>query len=1159
MSSSVVAVQPLGPVESTSVLRTGARRRSMLAANSVLGDLFCLGGDRLLRMYNPKAGKLRCVQQLRPQLVDSSFLRATPDFWSQPAHEQHRLISEAHGARTLDIPHEVVAIELHESAGLVALVGVHRVSILVLPPAASLSAPPDAADELGALLGQLGLGEYGAGLREHGYDHVGSLLRMNSDERHAMTQTIGMRPGHAQTLLMHLDGRLPPTAAVSADDTTDSGRVIPCWATALPLASHGGLTPAKDEARAAVSAPFGQPTPIAPSTTAAANNPRRCSFGAPMTAATARHSPTPSLSSSIGSQNKGAFRQPAPNPVVTRAEGAPYASPGPALVAAAGVTVVQVGWHPLGDAHLAVLLSDGTFHLFDTSSDTLAPCLTLVVPRRAAQLTPREPPPRMPTSGGVDGPADGASPIGFGFGGVAQLGWTSLCAFFGTAAGDVYVACPVLPTGRRAAHHLTALAPSLEAALDDVDHSDDGVNANSIAASRAWLRRRTAAHTAAATSEAAQAIVSRPPSGGDPPVRMQGPLRFDGEASTPACRAISLLCIPLPGGLVGVLMGLEDHSVLIGMLTAAPLPGWADGSPLAQSGGPYVPTISLGSPTPASRHPRPSLGGITPAPLGGIATPAPSSGMRGAPKTEGRIPMRGAINEDRKAARASLGGRAASPNKDSPQSQSQEPPSPAGTPAGGEGAGEGAGCELTGGAALIALSRARLEPYADEGAAARSEDEPLRWMHLTADKVVIGRILVHASSGALHLLELPWLYDWALFLQAAADDPSPPPVPPAESAAQVLLAIGPSPSGASGVATAFPAASPTHTSHPDARFRKGAGVVGIAALRDPALGDSVFAMTNDGKCTKVQMELVPLASSAAAGAGAVAAVDAAGDNAVEREHTRAIHQLSHRKSEADSVADQMAWARSKAELADAAPADVLSSFERALTTLAGPGSKLREWGSLAEESATRLERLEKQTGTQPGIEKALGVDLTNVDSELVMLAHKARLAAAVQDNLEARTKALRAVLRQPTLWPAGGLSVEEERQHRELLALRDRVLEGQRMMHELIAAKQGQHATGAPAGGPMPTGAARKPPVARVPTFGAGGISLGSLGQGIDPSGLDLGDGGEDDEDADLDEENAELLQQDALLQRLVSSMRRAKQQGEEALALVQAAAAQYE
>ena len=66
----------------------------------------------LIRMYNPKGagGQLRCVQVLRPQLLDEAFLRSSPDFWERPATEQVQLVAEAFGpGRSLELPYEVVA------------------------------------------------------------------------------------------------------------------------------------------------------------------------------------------------------------------------------------------------------------------------------------------------------------------------------------------------------------------------------------------------------------------------------------------------------------------------------------------------------------------------------------------------------------------------------------------------------------------------------------------------------------------------------------------------------------------------------------------------------------------------------------------------------------------------------------------------------------------------------------------------------------------------------------------------------------------------------------------------------------------------------------------------------------------------------------------
>ena len=222
-------------VEGPSLLRSGLRRRSVLAANADTCDLYVLGGDRLLRIFHPKAasGALRSVSVLRPQLLDASFVHdMTPSFWHEPLEEQERLVRTALGAdRILDVPYEVVEMRLHETSGLIALAGMHRVSIIVPPSTSRLGGATDAADELGKTLAQLGLTEYDAALRDKGYTHVNALLHMSATERETMMTHVGMRPGHAQTLAMHLEGRLPPaspalsvSAAESAQDRC-AGRI----------------------------------------------------------------------------------------------------------------------------------------------------------------------------------------------------------------------------------------------------------------------------------------------------------------------------------------------------------------------------------------------------------------------------------------------------------------------------------------------------------------------------------------------------------------------------------------------------------------------------------------------------------------------------------------------------------------------------------------------------------------------------------------------------------------------------------------------------------------------------------------------------------------------------------------------------------------------
>ena len=171
------------------------------------------------------------------------------------------------------------------------------------------------------------------------------------------------------------------------------------------------------------------------------------------------------------------------------------------------------------------------------------------------------------------------------------------------------------------------------------------------------------------------------------------------------------------------------------------------------------------------------------------------------------------------------------------------------------------------GSPLLQLSTALL-PGGDlnrpaNGNGGNGGESALRWMQLTLDSTVPTRVYVHTSRGGLHVLELPWLHDWGLYLvhetaaagSASAADPSPPPTPPADCGALVLVSSDPAPLDGSSAQNPFPPPNPSIANHPDARFRKPSGVVGIAPLRDPSLGDSIFAMTNDGKAVRVQMEV----------------------------------------------------------------------------------------------------------------------------------------------------------------------------------------------------------------------------------------------------------------------------------------------------------------
>ncbi len=300
-------------------------------------------------------------------------------------------------------------------------------------------------------------------------------------------------------------------------------------------------------------------------------------------------------------------------------------------------------------------------------------------------------------------------------------------------------------------------------------------------------------------------------------------------------------------------------------------------------------------------------------------------------------------------------------------------------------------------------------------------------MILSADKSAAERMFVHLSGGSLHVLRCPWLQDWARYLHGMAEDgfePLAPAAPPAKCIAQTLI-------------TPLDAANITCDR-----------VVGVAALRDPSVGDAVFVMQNDGTCCRVQLELLTHGASVACSERQPAA-----DSQVEAHLDAALKQLAHNRDKlfSDRGTPDLMWEQCQAELASASShGDAMASFGRSLAAVVGQGSALRTWGALVEETKARLIGMQKRTIAQPEEARTLEHGIHALAEQLRMLCHKASLADAVQQNLEMRSRALRLVLRSPELCPCGDVSEEEQAQHRKLLALRDRVLEGQRMLHKLI-------------------------------------------------------------------------------------------------------------
>ena len=234
----------------------------------------------------------------------------------------------------------------------------------------------------------------------------------------------------------------------------------------------------------------------------------------------------------------------------------PLAPPPPQPAGRAGAapapapTVLQVGWHPLSDSHLAVLYADGTF------------CLYGAADLRRAELT-------LHVSDGSDGA------VAFTFGTAAQRGWASLTTYFACASGRVYTACPLLPRSRRATGYLMAISAELrEAAPTDA------------------ARQRAAAWIATASKLGG----GRGGGGGggddDAPALQGGYLVADGAGERqPSARGVGVLsmsALPLVGGHTVLALALSDGSVLISLVTGAVQPAWAGGG-----GGADGPPIEL--------------------------------------------------------------------------------------------------------------------------------------------------------------------------------------------------------------------------------------------------------------------------------------------------------------------------------------------------------------------------------------------------------------------------------------------------------------------------------------------------------------------------------------------------------------------------------------
>ena len=889
------------------MVRSGVRRRAVLAANTVTCDLHVFGADNCLRVFTPKASSLRRIQLMRPQLLDHSFWpwllkRGTShrNFWQKPPLVQEQLVDEyadeCFGTGTVHrdrgMPHEVVEIRLEEATGRLALVGMHSVSIMVPPSPDHIAAPVvETIDELGRMLAQLGLSEYESAMREKGYTDMRALLRMNADERAKMVANVKMKPGHVQTLSMHLDGRLPFVACSGVTDQAIEPAVL-CWALPLNLA-----TPARELPSAF----------------------RQCRGPLATTS-------TSTMASAVGDS----------------------------------VEVLQAEWHPLGECHLGVLLSDGSFHLYDTIKDLLRPELTLRVP----------PDPDVGTE--VRGRP------GFSFCASTHHGWSSLSVYFASARGAIYVACPVLPSCERARQHLLSIKPHLEASLDAAASRD----------ALSWIGQR---------------VLQPPLSSVSPQPDLQGPLSMNDEASK---RALAVSSQPLVGGLTSVFLGWTDNTVSIGILTGNLLPRWVQEAP---------------SPLPLSA----ATIGTSPR----SASPPVGDASADLRFKEG-LSVGGVPDARRASPRRSFASQQLLPRRARPESTPEGPRrAPGGSVASGAPAVDVEDTDpISDPLELLQLSTAVLNSPS-------GPSKKLEWMVFSADSSAPERMFVHASGGVSHALHYPWLQDWARYLHGLAEDaPVHSSAPPARCTALALLSTS----------------DPTKPSS--------ASVVGVAPLLDPSVGDAVFVMQNDGYCSRVQLERLMLRSDMLAGDCKLK--ENAGACKLKENIDVALKQSVYNDPRVQAIINNPALEKlplvvEKLPLDDnlktaSSHGETIDAFSRSLQDLlVGPESDLWKWGALVKETEARSVKMKECADQQPEEERKVAEEVETLKKQLLMLRHKACLADALQQNLEMRSNILRSVLRTPQLCPRGEASEKERAQHRNLLAIRDRVLEGQRALHKL--------------------------------------------------------------------------------------------------------------
>jgi hypothetical protein len=515
-------------------LRSGSRRRAVLAVDGTTCDLYVLGLDGRLRVFSGGDDSLRCRGVLQPRPLAAQLIASVPGVWREKPDAPGRGASGAPAAVSPDLRQALylVAPAVPGATRLLAVVGQSSVGVLSLPgsdgdESSALSGAVDrlslsstsGASEVAAVLSRLGLDSIVAPLANLGYDSLAALHALSPAEREEMASQAGLKPGHARTLSLYLDGRvLPSSPTVSADarghEATAPGssgggptvRAEPAWLAEIPSAA---LQPASP------------PSPT---------------FG---------HVPS--------------------SPFVPVGNGEPRSVAGPPF------GILQVEWHPLSSTHLAILTSHSTLLLFDASTNLFTPELSLSLPPDADQ------------------PA-----VAFTFAPPSAAGWASLAVYLACADGAYFGACPVLPASRAARHHLSVLAPTLLKTAPS-DAARRWVQASAVGRP---FRSPEMAPSPGASLERLTGRLSGVGSVSDARVAVQGPfLMFDAEGdavplarketdraredggeglndSTLDVRALAACALPLRCGATLLCLGLSSRDVLVSLATSPIGPSW---------------------------------------------------------------------------------------------------------------------------------------------------------------------------------------------------------------------------------------------------------------------------------------------------------------------------------------------------------------------------------------------------------------------------------------------------------------------------------------------------------------------------------------------------------------------------------------------------------